>query len=209
MMGCCSKYICNGCRYANQKREIEEGLAQRCAYCREPASKSQEEHYKRVVERVKKNDPVAMTEMAKKHFQEADYRKALKYATTAAETGDAAAQCVLGGLYYYGNGVEKDEKKAVYHYEQAAICGHPHARGILAVYEESNGRLERAAKHYIIAANLGCNDSLNYTKELFVEGIVTKEEYAAALRGYQAAVNETKSAEREKGESFYARIYHT
>jgi hypothetical protein len=38
-----------------------------------------------------------------------------------------------------------------------------------------------------------------------VKGVVSKEEYAAALRGYQDAVNETKSAEREKGEAFYAR----
>lgn len=30
-------------------------------------------------------------------------------------------------------------------------------------------------------------------------------DYAAALRGYQAAVNETKSAEKEEGEAFYAR----
>ena len=35
---------------------------------------------------------------------------------------------------------------------------------------------------------------------LFVQGVASKEEYAAALRGYQAAVNETKSAERDKAE---------
>ena len=39
-----------------------------------------------------------------------------------------------------------------------------------------------------------------------MKGIVSKEEYAAALRGYQSAVNATKNSEREKGEAFYARI---
>ena len=34
----------------------------------------------------------------------------------------------------------------------------------------------------------------------------SKEDYAAALRGYQAVVNETKNSEREKGEAFYAVI---
>ena len=36
-------------------------------------------------------------------------------------------------------------------------------------------------------------------------GIVSKDEYAAALREYQAAVNETKSPERDEAEAFYAR----
>ena len=96
--------------------------------------------------------------------------------------------------------------KAVYHFEQAAIGGHPHARGLLGFHETENDRFDRAAKHYIIAANLGDDVSLKYIKNLFAVGIVSKDEYAAALRGYQTAVNETKSAEREEGEKFYARM---
>jgi hypothetical protein len=61
-------------------------------------------------------------------------------------------------------------------------------------------------KHQIIAANLGYEPSLKPIKYMFVAGIVSKEEYAAALRGFQAAVNETKSAEREKGEAFFERV---
>jgi TPR repeat protein len=156
------------------------------------------------MKRIKKhNDPVAMTHMGKEHDREGDYGKALEYYTKAAELGDVEAHGCLGRLYYEGRGVEKDVKKAVYHLEQAAIGGQPFSRGYLAVYKESNGRLERAAKHYIIAANLGFEPSLKWIKELFVEGIVSKDEYAAALRGYQAAVNETKSAEREKAEAVY------
>ena len=32
MMSCCSKCICDGCNYANQKREHEAGLEPRCAH---------------------------------------------------------------------------------------------------------------------------------------------------------------------------------
>jgi TPR repeat protein len=113
------------------------------------------------------------------------------------------AHCGLGMLYFNGTGVEKDVKKMVYHFEQAAIGGNPFARGVLATHEKSNGRIERAARHFMINANLGCDLSLKYMKDLFVKGVVSKEDYNAALRGYQAAVNETKSAEREEGESFY------
>ena len=206
-MGCCCKIICDGCCYANQKREKEAGLEHRCVYCREPAPKSNEKSLKQVMERVKKNDPAAMCFMGKKHAQEGNFGEALEYWTKAAELGDVEANYCLGGIHYNGNGVEKDEKKAIHHTELAAIGGHTLARGYLAATEIQNGRMERGAKHWIINANLGCDLSLQQVKELFVKGIVSKDEYADALRGYQAAVDATKSAEREEGEAFYAFAY--
>ncbi len=201
LMGCCCKLICTGCHCANLKREIEQGLQHRCAFCREPDVESEDEYNKRVMKRVKKyNDPVAMSYMGKNHHGEGDYGKAVEYWTMSAELGNVEALFCLGNMLYRGIGVEKDIKKAIRHLEQAAIGGHPQARGILAGYEMENGRIERATKHYIIDANLGCNTSLKAIKYLFVEGEVSKEEYAAALRGHQAAVDATKSPEREKAE---------
>jgi tetratricopeptide (TPR) repeat protein len=202
LMGCCCKIICKGCNYANTKREEEAGLEQRCAFCREPAPESHEEHNKRKMERVKKNDPVAMTQVGKQKEEEGDFVKALEYYAKAAELGDANALACLGDLYHEGKGVEKDMKRGVYLFEQAAIGGHPSVRGILAIHELNNGRSERAAKHYTIAANLGQDLALKAIKHLFVKGIVSKEDYAAALRGHQAAVDATKSAEREAAEAF-------
>jgi tetratricopeptide (TPR) repeat protein len=200
-MSCCSKFICDGCAYANTKREIEAGLQPRCAFCREPEHKSPEEVDKRVMKRIKKhNDPVAMAHMGKNHLGEGDYGKAFEYFTKSAELGDVAAHFCLATLYYNGDGVEEDEEKAIYHFEQAAIGGHPAARGCLGTHEKNKGRLDRAAKHFIIAANLGSDTSLQQVKALFMLGIVSKEEYAAALRGYQAAVDEAKSPERERAE---------
>jgi len=203
MMSCCCKLICRGCNIANKIREIEAELEHRCAFCREPAPNSEEEVNKRVMKRIKKKDPAAMVQMGKKHAGKEDYRNALEYYTKAAELGDAEAHACLGMLYFKGEGVERDMTNAVYHYEQAAIGGNPAARVLLALYESNNGRFERAAKHYIINANLGCNLSLKEIKDLFVKGIVSKEEYAAALRAHQAAVDATKSAEREKAEAFH------
>jgi tetratricopeptide (TPR) repeat protein len=203
MTTCCCKMICKGCDYANQTREMEQGLEHRCAFCREPLSRSDEEYDKREMKRIKQNDPVAICQMGKKHSAEGEYEKALEYYTKAAELGDVDAHACLGTLYYEGEGAEKDEEKAVYHYEQAAIEGHPGARILLALHEKENGRFERAAKHFIIAANLGSDFSLQEVKDFFIRGVVSKDDYAAALRGYQTAVNATKSAEREKAEAFY------
>ncbi len=203
MMECCSKLICDGCYHANRKREAKASLKHRCAFCREPAPKSQDEVDKRIMERIKKNDPVAMAQTGKRHYGQGDYEKAAEYWTMAAELGDVEANAFLGGrMYYDGRGVEKDKKKAIYHLEQAAIGGHPWARMYLAEYEmKNNGRFKRAAKHYIIAANLGYDPSLKPIKDLLVKGIVSEEDYAAAIRGHQAAVDATKSPEREEADS--------
>ena len=190
-----------GCNYANLVREWKQGLENRCAFCREPDANSEEEEIKRVMKRIKKhNDPVAMIEIGKRRYHEGDYGKALQYYAKAAELGDLDAQFLLGGLYHHGQGVEKDVKKAVDHLEQAAIGGHPLARSILADYEVKNKRPDRAVKHLIIAANLGHERSVKELREHYSDGNMNKDDYAAALRGYQSAVNETKSAGREKAE---------
>ena len=203
LMQCCSQWICNGCCYANQKREAEAGLEQRCAFCREPLPESKEEGEKKRMKRIKKNDPSALCFIGKRRHAEGDYKTAFKYFTKAAELGSADAHYNLSCLYRDGEGVEKDNEKAIYHAEEAAIAGHPSARHNLGCKEANSGRLERARKHFIISANLGDHDSLKGLRQLYAERHASKEDYAAALRAYQAAVDATKSAERGKAEAYF------
>jgi TPR repeat protein len=199
-MPCCSQSICMGCHYANQMREKEAGLEHRCAFCREPVPTSKEEVEKYMMKRVKKNCPVAMSEMGKMRRNEGDHETAFEYFTKAAELGDADAHFYLSRMYDDGRGVEKDEKKEVYHLEQAAIGGHPHARHNLGAVEMGNVRYERALKHFIIAAHLGLHNSLKWIRQLYESGDARKEDYTCALRGYQATVDATKSPERKRAE---------
>ncbi len=203
LYSCCSKTMCNGCCYANQTRELIGSLEQRCAFCREPVPTTDEEAEKMSTERVKANDPVAMTQMGKKRRDEGDYEGAVEYFTKAAALGNIDAHFELSGAYCYGRGVEKDKKKEIYHSEEAAIGGHPKARNNLGCYENENGRRERAVKHFILAAKLGHDGSLETLKKGFMIGLVNKEDYAAALRGHQAAVDATKSKQREEAYAFY------
>jgi TPR repeat protein len=99
-----------------------------------------------------------------------------------------------------GKGVEKDLKKQLHHLEIAAIGGHPDARYNLGCVENENGRIQRAMKHWIIAANLGDDDALDAVKEGFAKGFVSKEDYESALRGQQAVVDATESKQREEAE---------
>jgi len=164
IMPCCSNLICNGCGYANMTRVMEQSLEQRCLFCRHPAGKTKEvwkeEFDKSRMKRVEANDPAAIREVGFGHRRKGDNGSAFEYLTKAAELGDTEAHYQLSLFYNEGQSVEKDMEKAIYHSEQAAIGGHPFARHNLGCEEENNGRIERAVKHYIIAASLGDDDSL-------------------------------------------------
>jgi tetratricopeptide (TPR) repeat protein len=202
MMDCCSKLICDGCDYANSIRERERKIEHKCPFCRHPIPKSEEEADRNRMKRVEANDPVALRIVGKRRYNEGDYESAFEYWIKAAELGDVAAHYELSVMYHEGEGVEKDEKKKVYHFEEAAIGGHDFARYYLGAIEYENGNHERAVKHFIIAAKLGDDDSLDALKEGYKKGIVSKEDFAAALRGHQAAVDATTSPQREAAWKF-------
>eukprot|EP00985_Skeletonema_marinoi_P010508 scaffold4929_cov102-Skeletonema_marinoi.AAC.5 len=180
---CCSKWICDGCAFANKLREIEARLQQTCPFCRHPPPATLEEVNKNDMKRAAANDPVAMRQLGTRRYLEGDYVGAFEYCTKAAELGDALAHYKLSHLYLEGEG--------------AAIAGHPDARFNLACHEMRNKRYDKAVKHFIIAANLGDDDSIQQLKEFYVDGEVSKDEFAAALRAHQAAVDATKSPQRE------------
>ena len=119
--------------------------------------------------------------------------------------GDAKAHFDLSVMYDLGQGVEKDEKKYVYHLEEAAIGGNVLARHNLGCYEDRNGRMKRAVKHFTIAANMGYDKSLKILWDLHARGLVKKEDLNATLRTHHAAVDATKSQQREQAEEFLKR----
>eukprot|EP00984_Skeletonema_dohrnii_P029315 scaffold19806_cov74-Skeletonema_dohrnii-CCMP3373.AAC.2 len=203
IMSCCSKLICKGCYHANQIREAERRLEHSCLFCRKPTAETDEECDKQRMKRIEANDPVALTHEGMQQCKEDDYRSAFEYFTKAAELGNVDAHHKLACMYDDGHGVEKDRGKEIYHLEEAAIGGHPDARYNLGWEEEESGNIERAVKHFIISANLGDDGSIKELMDLFKEGYVSKDDLAAALRAHQAAVDATKSSQREAAEEYY------
>ena len=134
---------------------------------------------------------------------EGDYKSAFKYYTKAAELGNANAHYNLSVMYYLGQSVEKDEKKQVYHLEVAAIGGHVLARHNLGCHEGNNGRMERAVKHFTIAANMGYDESMKALWKCHAMGLVKKDDLTATLRAHQAVVDATKSPQRKEAEEFF------
>ena len=200
---CCSKRVCDGCNLANMKRETERRLEQKCPFCRTAAAKTEEESNERLMKRIEANDPVAICEMGKDRDDEGDHRAAFEYWTRAADLGDAKAHFQLSTLYEEGKGVEKDDRKFLHHTEKAAIAGHPSARFNLGYMDMKNNQVVRAAKHFVIAAKLGHDESLAALKAIYKDRLVSKEDFEAALRGHKAAIDATESPQRKEAADFY------
>jgi TPR repeat protein len=167
-----------------------------------PDYNNNEEYKRGMMKRVKANDPAAMVNMGLCLCEEGDHERAFEYLTKAAELGDMKAHNQLGVMYDRGEGVEMDEGKAVYYWEKAAIIGDPDARHNLGYHEERNGKVDRAVKHFIIAAKLGHIKSMTALWWHYPKGNISKKDLDATLRAHQAAVDAMKSPQREAAAAF-------
>ena len=119
----------------------------------------------------------------------------------AAELGVKEAHYNLGVLYYEGKDVVRDRARAIRHYEAAAMLGDISARFNLGCKEEDAGSYDIALQHFLIAAKMGHQGSLNAVKDTFMGGHATKADYGEALRGYQSAVEEMRSPDRDEAKA--------
>jgi len=81
------------------------------------------------------------------------------------------------------------------------IGGHVFARHNLGLIEERKGNIVRAVKHFIIAANLGLDVSMEKLKRCYAGGVISKESFAAVLRAHLATVDAWKSPQRDAAEA--------
>ena len=197
---CCGKDICDGCIYAMD----ESGAKDLCPFCRTPQAESNEEHIKRTNKLMEKGNAYAFYALAGCYRSgimglPQDHAKANELWLKAGELGCAMGCYNLGIAYDEGGrGVTIDKKKAKYYYELAAMKGDVKARHNLGCMEGQAGNLHRAMKHYMLSAGAGCKESLDEVKDGYMDGHVTKEQYANTLREYQKSQDEMKSEAREK-----------
>ena len=125
-------------------------------------------------------------------------RKAVELYTEAAELGSIEALYNLGTAYRLGNGVQQDKAKAAEYFKKAARQGHVESRFNIGNHEVRKGDYDRAVRHYLISAKMGDKNSLDAIKKGFMAGLVTKEQCDEALKGYQDAMEEMKSHDRDE-----------
>ena len=201
---CCMKRLCNGCSSAAAKKR---GMFD-CPFCRtsfpdENDANAPADLLAMVQARVAKKDPEAISVLGQKYRLgelglPMDRQKAIELYTEAAELGSIGALFNLGNAYDDGDGVQQDEVKAVQCWTKAAMQGHVESRHNLGCHEAEKGNYDRALKHCLISAKMGYKESLESIKMVFMNGLATKEQYAEALQGYQKAVEEMKSHDRDE-----------
>ncbi|EJK60244.1 hypothetical protein THAOC_19439 [Thalassiosira oceanica] len=76
--------------------------------------------------------------------------------------------------------------------------GHDKSRYNLGCLEGQKGNHDRAVRHFLISAKMGLKDSVDNIKKRFMAELATKEQYAQALEGYQKAMEEMKSHDRDE-----------
>jgi len=201
-MACCGKLICRGCVYAFQSRATKKEHDV-CPFCRTPPQKSDEKKIKQYEKRMDTNDPIAIKGIGSM-YRDGDYglprdqAKALELWHRAGELGSADAYYNIGIAYDTGDGVEVDEKKAVHYWELGAMRGNAEARNNLGAMEGNLGNMDRALKHWMIAARDGYSNSLEGIKIMYKHGDATKDDYAKALQLHQTYVDEIKTAQRDE-----------
>lgn len=200
-MSCCGKTICSGCIHAVQSRATKKEHDV-CPFCRKPPL-SNEETIKRNEKRVEMNDPIAFLNMGGYYVNglfglPQNMAKALELWHRAGELGNSQAYNNIGTIYDTGDGVEVDEKKSKHYYELAAMGGSSIARYNLGCEESDSGKMDRALKHWMIAARDGYSDSLKNINVLYTNGDATKDDYMKALKYYQEYLDEIRSDQRDE-----------
>ena len=195
---CCMKMICHGCIFAAEKRGMHD-----CPFCRTNRPVDDAGELAMVRARVLKKDPEAICKLAGWYFHgelgvQKDMRKAVELWTEAAGLGSVQALNSLGISYCLGNGVQEDKVKGIRFLEKAAMQGHVDSRYQLGWVEENKGNYDRAVRHLLISAKMGDEDSLKRIKDWFMSRLASKDQYTEALKGYQEAVEETKSHDRDE-----------
>ena len=188
---CCGKIVCQGCAYTF----FQSGRC-KCPFCNANVAIENEIAIELVKKRVEANDAESMHYLGLSYAKgdlglRQDRTKALELWTQAAELGSCMAH------FRIGMGVGKDVKKAIHHFELAAMAGHETARYYLGVNEYISGNLERAIKHWMISASAGHSKSMTSIQELIEMGHVQSDVYENMLKAHNDSCAEMRSKARE------------
>ena len=138
-----------------------------------------------------------------------------------AEIGHAWAEKALGDAYYYGIGVEQDDKKSVFWYSKAAeqgLAGGQYALGRAYYFGEGleSGDDNKAVEWYRKAAEQGHSDAQYALGRMYYKGYGVNEDRKEAAKWYQESNNENaqydlghmylngEGVERDGGEAYWA-----
>jgi len=130
-------------------------------------------------------------ELATQHLLQKDYENARRYYLLASEQGEYLAMYNLACMYYFGDGVERDEAAAFSWYQKAGQHGDPEALNRVGVMLENGIGVEKnpaeAFAAYRKSAELGSLSGLANTGFAYLEGKGVQTDWEAGLRYLELA----------------------
>ena len=204
---CCGKMICS-CIYSMRMSEEATDL---CPFCRKPDANNEDEDNERLKKILETGNAEAYYLLGCRYADgnqglAQDRQKAHELFLKSGELGCPTGYYSLALVYTHGDGAEVDVKKAKQYFELAAMYGSLEARYDLGVSEWQARNIQRAYKHWILAAKAGCERSLDVIKKGYELRLVTKGEYESTLRAYHERQTEMNSEMRERAAAYYGSI---
>ena len=192
---CCGKSICQGCIYSF----CVSGNIGKCPFCNsDRASKTDKEYVEQMMKRVVANDAASICMLAICYSRglrglQQDPSKALELYARAVELGFSTAHSHLSDVCRKGG----DLKKTKLHYEAAAMAGDEVARCWLGNMEAKSWNVERAIKHWTIAASAGEYTAMHTMRKFFEKGAVSRESIDSTLTAYNHSCAKMRSEPRD------------
>ena len=195
---CCGERVCMGCMYSVYE---EYGNFDKCPSCKteRKSNRTDEEKVEEMMKLAEANDASAINVLNSWYYcghdgLQQDKEKGMELFARAAGLGSCRSHFHLGNIYNEG-GVELERAK--FHYEAAATAGHELALFKLGIMESKSGNMERAIKHWTIAASAGDYTSMHNLQKLFDQGHVGRSEIDSTLVAYNNSCAKMRSEARD------------
>lgn len=173
---------------------------QKCQFCRSQHPPDAVASLESLVKRDNSNGD-AMSQLASLYaFNGGDQKRIIELYHVAARMNSVMACYRIGALYWEGMSFDdiifqKDRDKAMRLFSKGARLGDPECLFCLGVmhYEDGN---DDYVQYSLKAASAGYRTALDAVKKGYMDKIITKDEYANALRSFQVVHDEISSKER-------------
>ena len=208
---CCGKFTCRACGFLHQ-RKSRELAAERghspapptCAFCRTTLAKFPEDILARLSERVKRNDPVALCNLAMEYGYgdlglPVDPTKCIDLLRQSAGLGYPDAQHQLGNFYRTGDmGLEEDQEEAMRHFKEAGEGGFLSSLYNLGCCQVESGDHVAGMRHWRLSASGGYRTSMENLIVSFQRGWLYHDDLAETLQAFYRSRAEMRSEDRAK-----------
>mmetsp|Transcript_36280 Transcript_36280/g.61860 ORF Transcript_36280/g.61860 Transcript_36280/m.61860 type:complete len:298 (-) Transcript_36280:117-1010(-) len=206
---CCGNYLCLGCLYRVMLEG--KGLKCPCPFCRSPPYTSNDEYMKWLKRLTETNNPGAICQLAS-HYNEGsfdlgkDQGKAIRlWKKSGQMDSDYGRSYYNIASSYLRTKIRGNVNRIIYYFEKAAIKGSVNARVNVGRIERDAGNMDRATRHFKLAAEAGHEEAMNIIWKGYRAGDmdITRDDFNTLLRRHHDNLSTMTNSYRDKGRAIF------